>query len=151
MKVLVQRVSKAEVEVDGAIVGSIARGLLVFLGVEKDDTAEAAAWNAAKTAALRIFPDEAGRMNRSVSDIGGEILVVSQFTLASSTRRGNRPSFEAAAEPEAAKTLYETFVAELRRSGLTVATGSFRAMMQVSLTNDGPVTILLDPRDGVAS
>ena len=151
MKVLIQRVSSASVSVEGAVVGAIARGLLVFLGIEKGDTEAEAGWNAAKTAALRIFPDEAGRMNLSVSDIGGEVLVVSQFTLAGSTRRGNRPSFEAAAEPAVAVGLYESFVAALRRRGLAVATGSFRAMMDVALVNDGPVTILLDPKDASPS
>lgn len=147
MKVLVQRVSSASVRVEGAVVGSIARGLLVFLGIEKGDTEADAAWNAAKTAALRIFPDEAGRMNLSVVDIGGEALVVSQFTLASSTRHGNRPSFEAAAEPALARGLYEHFVEALRGRGMTVATGSFRTMMDVALVNEGPVTILLDPKE----
>ena len=151
MKVLIQRVSSASVRVEGAIVGSMARGLLVFLGVEKGDTEADAAWNAAKTAALRIFPDDAGRMNRSVIDIGGEVLVVSQFTLASSTRHGNRPSFETAAPPAVAQGLYERFIEALRGRGITVATGSFRAMMDVALVNDGPVTILLDPKDEPAS
>jgi D-tyrosyl-tRNA(Tyr) deacylase len=147
VKVLIQRVSSASVRVDGALVGSIGRGLLVFLGVQKGDSEADAAWNAAKTALLRIFPDEAGRMNRSVEDVRGEVLVVSQFTLASSTRRGNRPSFETAAEPALARPLYERFVEALRDRGLPVATGSFRAMMDVMLVNDGPVTILLDPKD----
>jgi D-tyrosyl-tRNA(Tyr) deacylase len=147
VKVLIQRVSSASVSVDGAVVGAIGRGLLVFLGIEKGDSEADAAWNAAKTALLRIFPDEAGRMNRSVEDVQGEVLIVSQFTLASSTRRGNRPSFETAAEPALARPLYERFVEALRVRGLSVATGSFRAMMDVMLVNDGPVTILLDPKD----
>ena len=151
MKVLVQRVSRAEVRVAGAAVGSIGRGLLVFLGVEHGDDVEDAVWNAAKTAELRIFPDEAGRMNRSVEEIRGAVLVVSQFTLASSTRRGRRPSFEAAAAPERAQALYERFAATLASRGLVVATGTFRAMMEVELVNDGPVTILLDPRKEQAS
>ena len=147
MRVLLQRVSRASVRVDGATVGSIARGLLVFLGVEDGDDAEKAAWNAAKTAELRIFPDDAGRMNLSIEEIQGAVLVVSQFTLAASTRRGRRPSFESAAGPEVAQHLYEEFVTALRGRGLVVATGTFRAMMEVELVNDGPVTILLDPKE----
>jgi D-tyrosyl-tRNA(Tyr) deacylase len=147
LKVLLQRVSRASVRVDGETVGSIGRGLLVLLGVERSDTIEDAVWNAGKTAELRIFPDEDGRMNRSVEDVAGALLVVSQFTLASSTRRGRRPSFDAAAEPALARQLYERFVDVLAARGLTVATGTFRAMMEVELVNDGPVTILLDPRE----
>jgi len=147
MRVLLQRVSRASVRVDGATVGSIARGLVVFLGVEEGDGVEDAVWNAAKTAQLRIFPDVTGRMNLGVLDIQGAVLVVSQFTLAASTRRGRRPSFESAAEPELAKRLYDRFVAALREHGLVVATGTFRAMMEVELVNDGPVTVLLDPRE----
>jgi D-tyrosyl-tRNA(Tyr) deacylase len=147
MKVLLQRVSRAEVRVDGAIVGSIAKGLVVFLGVEAKDDIEDAAWNAAKTAELRIFPDAEGRMNLSVEEVEGSVLVVSQFTLASSTRRGRRPSFESAAAPEKAQDLYFRFVDALRDRGCHVATGTFRAMMAVELVNDGPVTILLDPRE----
>jgi D-aminoacyl-tRNA deacylase len=141
-------VSRAAVRVDGAIVGSIARGLLVYLGVEHGDDEDDATWNAAKTAQLRIFPDDAGRMNRSVEEIEGAVLVVSQFTLAASTRRGRRPSFESAGSPELAVRLYERFIARLRERGLTVATGTFRAMMEVESVNDGPVTIVLDPREG---
>ena len=147
MRVLLQRVSRASVRVDGATVGSIARGLVVFLGVEEGDVVEDAVWNAAKTAQLRIFPDGDGKMNLGVLDIQGEVLVVSQFTLAASTRRGRRPSFESAAGPELAKRLYERFVAALREHGLVVATGTFRAMMEVELINDGPVTVLLDPKE----
>lgn len=147
MRVLLQRVSRAAVRVDGAIVGSIARGLLIYLGVENGDGVEDATWNAAKTAQLRIFPDDEGRMNRSVEDVHGAVLVVSQFTLAASTRRGRRPSFEAAGEPELARRLYERFIVSLRERGLVVATGTFRAMMEVESVNDGPVTILLDPRE----
>jgi len=147
MRVLLQRVSRASVRVDGATVGSIARGLVVFLGVEEGDDDGDAVWNAAKTAQLRIFPDAEGRMNLSVLDIEGAVLVVSQFTLAASTRRGRRPSFESAAKPELARRLYERFVAALRERGLVVATGTFRAMMDVELVNDGPVTVLLDPRE----
>jgi D-tyrosyl-tRNA(Tyr) deacylase len=147
VKVLIQRVSRACVRVDGAIVGAIARGLVVFVGVEAGDSDEDAAWNAAKTAQLRIFPDASGRMNRDVHEVSGAVLVVSQFTLAGSTRRGRRPSFDAAATPATAERLYERFVAALRERGLVVATGTFRAMMEVELVNDGPVTLLLDPRE----
>ena len=147
MRVLLQRVSRASVRVNGATVGSIARGLVVFLAVEKDDDDADAVWNAAKTAELRIFPDAEGRMNLSVLDLEGAVLVVSQFTLAASTRRGRRPSFASAAGPELAQRLYERFVAALRERGLVVATGTFRAMMEVELVNDGPVTVLLDPRE----
>ena len=146
MKVLVQRVSRAAVRVDGETVSSIGRGLLVFLGVENDDVLDDADWNAAKTAELRIFPDGEGRMNRSVEELPGAVLVVSQFTLAASTRRGRRPSFESAAAPERAQPIYERFVAALAARGVVVATGTFRAMMEVELVNDGPVTILLEPR-----
>ena len=135
----------------GASVGTIGRGLLVLVGVERDDDGDDAAWYAAKTAELRVFADDEGRMNRSVEEVRGELLVVSQFTLASSTRRGRRPSFESAALPSRAEALYERFVATLRDRGLTVATGTFRALMEVELVNDGPVTILLDPRDRPAS
>lgn len=146
MKVLVQRVSRAAVRVDGVTVGSIARGLVIFIGVEQGDSVEDAEWNAAKTADIRIFPDAEGRMNLSVEEIRGAVLVVSQFTLAASTRRGRRPSFEAAASPERARELYERFVTVLKDRGLVVATGTFRAMMDVELVNAGPVTILLDPK-----
>jgi len=146
LKVLLQRVSRAEVRVERRTVAAIAHGILVFLGVEAGDTPDDAAWYAVKTAELRIFPDEEGRMNRSVEEVRGEALVVSQFTLASSTRRGRRPSFAAAAPPDEAKPLYDAFVAGLRARGLTVAEGTFRAMMEVELVNDGPVTLLLDPR-----
>ena len=148
MKVLIQRVSRASVSVGGETVGAIDRGLLVLLGVEQGDTARDADYLADKTAELRIFPDENGRMNRSVEEDGGAVLVVSQFTLASSTRRGRRPSFSSAAPPEVAERLYELFCSRLAGRGLTVATGSFQAMMQVELVNDGPVTIMLDPPPG---
>jgi D-tyrosyl-tRNA(Tyr) deacylase len=150
VRVLIQRVSRASVRVSGAPVGDIARGLLVFVGVEAGDTDEDAVWNASKTAQLRIFPDAEGRMNLDVLEIGGSVLVVSQFTLCSSTRRGRRPSFESAAVPEAAERLYERFVAALRERGLIVATGAFRAMMEVELVNDGPVTLMLDPREATS-
>ena len=145
MKVLLQRVRRAEVRVDGAPVGSIGPGLLVFLGVERGDKEADVDAYAAKTAEIRIFGDEEGRMNRDVREAGGAVLVVSQFTLAASTRRGLRPSFDAAEEPGRARELYLAFAEALRARGLAVATGSFGAMMDVELVNDGPVTILLDP------
>jgi D-aminoacyl-tRNA deacylase len=141
---VVQRVLRAAVRVSGEVRGSIARGLLVFLGVANGDGEEAARFLADKLAALRIFEDGAGKMNRSVVDVGGGVLVVSQFTLLGDARKGNRPSFSDAAPPEAANALYERFCALLREKGLTVATGVFRAEMAVELVNDGPVTILLD-------
>ncbi|HEX5044028.1 MAG TPA: D-aminoacyl-tRNA deacylase [Candidatus Polarisedimenticolaceae bacterium] len=147
MKAVLQRVSRAEVRVEGRAVGTIGRGLLVLLGVERGDDAANAAHLADKTAELRIFPDDRHHMNRSVEDVGGACLVVSQFTLAGSTRRGRRPSFDAAAPPGEAEPLYEHFVARLRARGLPVATGVFRAMMEVELVNDGPVTLLLEGKE----
>src|SRR5262249_25125971 len=130
----------------GSVVGAIERGLLVFLGIERGDAADDADWYAAKTAELRVFGDEHGRMERSVEEVGGGVLVVSQFTLAASTRRGRSPSFDDAAPPDAARPIYERFASALAGRGLSVATGSFGAMMEVELVNDGPVTLLLDPR-----
>lgn len=144
MRAVLQRVARAQVKVDGQTVGAIGRGLLVLLGVEQGDEAQDAELLAKKSAELRLFEDDAGKMNRSVEDIGGEVLVVSQFTLAADCRKGRRPGFSGAAPPEVANELYEHYVALLRQRGLTVATGQFQAMMQVSLTNDGPVTFLLD-------
>ena len=144
MKAIVQRVSSASVTVDGEVVGKVGAGLLVLLGVVVDDDRANAVAMAKKLAALRIFEDDDGKMNRSVVDIGGELLLVSQFTLAADTRKGNRPSFVAAARPEQAEPLYEDVVAELRSRGLTVATGRFRTHMDVSLVNSGPVTIALE-------
>lgn len=152
MKTLLQRVSRAQVRVDGVAVGSIGHGLLVLLGVERGDSEADADRQADKTAELRIFPDDAAKMNRSVEEARGAVLVVSQFTLAASTRRGRRPSFDAAAPPEQARALYERFAQRLRARGIPVATGVFQATMEVELVNDGPVTILLDPpADGTAS
>jgi len=145
LKVLLQRVSRAAVRVDGKTVGSVGRGLLVLLGVERGDAAEDVAYLADKAAELRIFPDDEGRMNRSVEEVNGEVLVVSQFTLAASTRKGRRPSYSRAADPVDAEALYERFMERLRERGLEVASGVFQAMMEVELVNDGPVTILLDP------
>lgn len=144
MRAVVQRVSEARVEVDGRIVGSIERGLLVLLGVGKDDTERDCEWMVDKVSGLRIFEDEGGKMNLSVGDVGGAILVVSQFTLYGDCRRGKRPSFTDAASPEKGKELYDLFVELLRKKGIRVETGVFGAHMHVHLVNDGPVTILLD-------
>jgi D-tyrosyl-tRNA(Tyr) deacylase len=144
MRAVVQRVSRAAVRVDSATVGEIGRGLVVLLGIGTGDTPEAATAMAEKVATLRIFPDEEGRMNRSVCDVQGGVLAVSQFTLFGDARKGRRPSFLQAAPPEEAEPLYQAFVAALRGHGLTVASGVFRAMMEVELVNEGPVTILLD-------
>ena len=144
MRALVQRVSLARVRVDGAVVGEIGPGLLVFLGVTHGDGEEAACYLAGKVAGLRVFEDEEGKMNRGVTDAGGAVLAVSQFTLYGDCRKGRRPSFDAAARPETALALYDRFVQELRTLGLRVATGVFQAHMQVELINDGPVTLLLE-------
>ena len=144
MRAVVQRVSRAEVRVAGEVVGAIGRGLMVLLGVGQADAEQAARYLAEKVAALRIFEDEAGKMNRSVVDAAGAVLVVSQFTLFGDARKGNRPGFTGAAAPEPAAALYQRFCACLREKGLTVATGVFRAHMEVEIVNDGPVTLLLD-------
>jgi D-tyrosyl-tRNA(Tyr) deacylase len=144
MRAVVQRVSSARVRVDGAVVGEISQGFLVLLGVGQGDSAAEVAYMTNKIRDLRLFPDDEGKMNRSLLDIGGGVLVVSQFTLYGDVRRGRRPSFIAAAAPDLAKALYEDVVKELRASGLTVATGIFQADMKVELVNDGPVTLLLD-------
>lgn len=144
MRVLIQRVAEAAVSVGGAEVGRIGRGLCVLLGVAKGDTEDVADRLAARTVELRVFPDEAGKMNRSLLDVGGGLLVVSQFTLVADTSRGRRPGFEPAAPPELAEQLYARFVAGARARGVSVATGRFGADMQVSIVNDGPVTFLLD-------
>ncbi|MBV8072219.1 MAG: D-tyrosyl-tRNA(Tyr) deacylase [Acidobacteriaceae bacterium] len=141
MRALVQRVKSASVTVDGNITGEIGRGLLVFLGVRRDDTSEHAQRLAGKVIRLRIFPDEAGKMNRNVLEAGGGMLIVSQFTLYGDTSRGNRPSYVDAADPELAQNLYEQFV-QICRSNLPVATGIFQAHMEVALINDGPVTVM---------
>ena len=144
MRAVVQRVSRAQVTVSGEITGKIDRGLLVLLGVSATDTKADADYLAEKLAGLRIFEDEGGKMNLAVGDVGGAVLVVSQFTLYGDVRRGKRPSFDAAARPEQARQLYEHFVARIRATGLRCETGRFQEMMQVELVNDGPVTILLD-------
>ena len=146
MRAVVQRVSRAGVTVEGAIIGQISRGLLVLLGVEQDDAETDARQLADRTVQLRVFDDADGKMNLSVAEAGGAMLVVSQFTLLGDCRKGRRPSFVEAAPPELAEKLYEAFVAAVRGQGIMVATGRFRAMMQVELINDGPVTLLLDSR-----
>ena len=146
MRSVVQRVSRGVVRVDRQVVGEVGRGLVVLLGVADGDSSEDARWTADKLAQLRIFEDEAGKMNRSVRDVGGSVLLVSQFTLLGDARKGNRPSFTGAAPPETANALYEEVAGLLRARGLTVATGVFRAHMEVELVNDGPVTLLLDSR-----
>ncbi len=146
MRAVVQRVSRAEVRVDGRATGSIRRGLAVLLGVAREDGEDDARLLADKVAALRVFEDAAGKMNLALAEIAGGVLVVSQFTLLGDARKGNRPSFVEAAEPDAANALYERFCALLREKRLPVATGVFRATMKVELVNDGPVTILLDSR-----
>jgi D-tyrosyl-tRNA(Tyr) deacylase len=140
----VQRVTSARVEVDGRVTGEIGGGLLVLLGVAKPDTREDAEFLADKIVNLRIFSDEAGKMNRSVAESGGALLMVSQFTLYGDCRKGRRPSFDAAAPAEQARALYEAFVEAARAKGLTVETGVFQAHMSVSLVNDGPVTLLVE-------
>lgn len=144
MRAVVQRVIRCRVTVDGNTVGEIGHGLLVLLGIGKDDAEPAADYLVEKIIGLRIFEDAAGKMNLSVQDAGGAMLVVSQFTLHGDVRRGKRPSFDAAARPEEAKRLYEYFVAKVRAAGLRCETGQFQAMMEVELVNSGPVTILLD-------
>jgi len=144
MRVVVQRVSRAKVSVEGRVTGEIAAGLMILLGVGKQDSSAVALSMAEKVANLRIFEDDAGKMNRSLVDIGGEALVVSQFTLYGDARGQRRPSFIAAAPPEQASALYEEFNAKLRALGIAVATGIFQTMMSVELVNEGPVTILLD-------
>jgi D-aminoacyl-tRNA deacylase len=147
MRAVIQRVSRADVKIDGNLAGAIGQGLLVLLGVAGGDTADDASWLAGKIARLRIFPDDAGLMNRSVQDIGGEILVISQFTLIASTRKGTRPSFNDAAKPEIARPLYDAFLTETESmTGRRPACGEFGADMQVSLVNDGPVTLIVDSR-----
>jgi D-tyrosyl-tRNA(Tyr) deacylase len=144
MRAVVQRVSRAKVSVNGSITGEIGLGLLVLLGVGCDDGEADAIYLAEKIAGLRIFEDDAGKMNRSVLDAGGSVLAVSQFTLYGDVRRGKRPSFDDAAPPEQARRLYEFFVQRIQAAGLRCATGRFQEMMEVELVNEGPVTILLD-------
>lgn len=148
MRVVIQRASEASVVIDGKIHGEINRGLVVLLGIEADDTRDDIDWLVRKIIGLRIFNDEDGKMNFSIQDLGGEFLVISQFTLHASTKKGNRPSYIKAARPEVAIPLYEEFVQILRKeSGLKVDTGSFGADMKVQLINDGPVTIWIDSKN----
>lgn len=144
MRAVVQRVSRAKVTVNGWTAGEIGQGLLVLLSVGQQDTDADAAYLAEKISGLRIFEDEDGKMNRSVRDVSGSVLVVSQFTLYGDVRRGKRPSFDEAAPPELARRLYELFVGQIQTAGLRCETGRFQEMMQVELVNEGPVTILLD-------
>lgn len=144
MRAVVQRVSSASVTVDGEVRGACGQGLVVLLGVASGDDPETADRLAVKVARLRVFEDDAGRLDRSLVDVGGGALVVSQFTLVADTRKGTRPSFTAAADPKEAEPLYERFCNALRESGVPVETGAFGARMEVSLVNDGPVTIILD-------
>ena len=144
MRAVVQRVRSSRVVVDGKVVGEIDRGLLVLLGIRTGDTIDQARWLADKVVGLRILEDEQGKMNVSVADAGGSVLVVSQFTLYGDCSKGRRPSFIDAARPEDAEPLYEAFANAIRMDGVPVATGQFGAMMQVELVNDGPVTVILD-------
>lgn len=144
MRAVIQRVKEARVEVKGRTVGAIGPGLLVLLGVGRDDTEKDCDYLAGKVTHLRIFSDDRGLMNKSLLETGGAVLIVSQFTLWGDSRKGRRPSFVRAAEPDTARTLYEHFVSLLRRNGLSVATGIFQEMMDVHLINEGPVTLILD-------
>src|ERR1700691_4723879 len=146
MRAVVQRVSRAQVAVDGEVAGEIGLGLLVLLGVDREDTEADATYLAEKIAGLRVFEDAEGKMNRSAQDVGGSVLAVSQFTLYGDVRRGKRPSFDAAAPPEKARQLYEFFVEQMRASGLRCETGRFQETMRVELVSEGPVTILLDSK-----
>lgn len=147
MRVLVQRVSEASVKIDGKVHGAINRGLLLLIGIENDDTEDDVNWISQKIINLRIFGDEAGKMNLSSADIGGEFLVISQFTLNASTKKGNRPSYLKAARPETAIPLYDYFIKQMKKSERKVEMGIFGADMKVSLINDGPVTIWIDSKN----
>lgn len=148
MRLVIQRVSRAQVTVDGALVGRIGPGLMVLVGVEDGDAERDLALCTDKVAGLRIFEDEQGKMNRSVQEVGGSVLLVSQFTLLGDARHGRRPSFSHAARPEAAAPMVDAMAQRLRAQGIPVETGRFQAHMQVELVNDGPVTICLDSRQG---
>jgi D-tyrosyl-tRNA(Tyr) deacylase len=147
MRIVIQRVSQAKVDVEGKTVGEIGKGALVLFGVHKDDTPAQTLWLANKLVNLRIFADPSDKMNLSLLDIQGEVLIVSQFTLYGNCSEGRRPEFTASAPPEMANTLYEKFIQEVRQQKLKVETGVFGAYMQVSLTNDGPVTFILDAKE----
>jgi D-aminoacyl-tRNA deacylase len=148
MRIILQRVKQASVETGGEVVGSISQGVLALLGAGKDDTDQDVEYLVEKVLGLRIFEDDTGKMNLSVTDIGGEVLVVSQFTLYADCRKGRRPSFDKAAQPDLAEDLYEKFVQRIRDFGVPVQTGKFGAMMDVHLTNSGPVTLMLDSKRG---
>ncbi|HET9960814.1 MAG TPA: D-aminoacyl-tRNA deacylase [Nitrospiraceae bacterium] len=150
MRAVLQRVTHASVRVDDEVVGRIGTGLLILLGIAKDDGESALQYIVNKIQTLRIFSDEQGKMNRSLSDAGGAILLVSQFTLLGNTAKGRRPGFDQAAPPDKAKRLFEEAVTRLRREGMTVETGRFGAHMQVELLNDGPVTFILDSNQGIS-
>jgi len=144
MRAVIQRVRRASVTIDGRIHGEIGKGLLVFLGIKDGDTLTELQWLAEKIVTLRIFEDSQGKMNRSLADIEGQMLIVSQFTLYGDCRKGRRPGFSGAASPDIAEPLYQRFVAEVEKKQISVATGIFQAAMEVELVNDGPVTLLLD-------
>lgn len=146
MRAVSQRVKSAQVIVNEKIIGSIGFGLLVLLGISREDNCDDADYLVEKTINLRIFDDQDGKMNRSLLDVGGEMLIVSQFTLSADCRKGRRPSFTAAAEPAEAKELYQYFIERVKEKGITVATGEFQALMEVGLINNGPVTILMDSK-----
>lgn len=150
MRAVVQRVSRASVSIEGQVVGEIGRGLLVLLGIAPDDTPEQSRWLADKVVGLRVFADEAGKMNRDVVEIGGGVLIISQFTLYGDCRKGRRPSFVDAAAPAIAVPLYEAFIEASRAQGAPVATGRFGTDMQVELINDGPVTLIIDAKPSLA-
>jgi D-tyrosyl-tRNA(Tyr) deacylase len=151
MRILIQRVTEARVEANGSLTGEIGAGLVVFVGVNRNDTIADANYLVEKLGGLRIFPDDAGKMNRSIRDTGGGLLIVSQFTLYGDCRKGRRPSFDQAAPPDHALLLYDYFVEAARGTGVPVATGVFQASMQVYLVNDGPVTLLCDSNSGEKS
>ena len=144
MRTVVQRVSRAQVSIDGTVTGAIAAGLVVFVGIRAEDSTKDLQWLAEKIVHLRIFEDDSGKMNNSLTDIGGEMLIISQFTLYGDCRKGRRPGFSTAAPPSIAEPYYQKFVREVEAKDIQVATGTFQADMQVELVNDGPVTLLLD-------
>lgn len=144
MRAVIQRVTHAQVEVNGHVTGAIEGGLLVLLGIQHEDTEQDAGYLTRKITGLRIFNDEAGKMNRCIKDVGGSLLVVSQFTLYGDCRKGMRPSFDRAARPDHAKRLYEYFIEQVRTTGVRIQTGVFQASMQITLTNDGPVTLICE-------